>query len=337
MDSKKILAIVAVAVLAIAAVGVYVIMSGDDKEGSLKVVYLNKGGYETMMVAEEKGFYNDLNFNVDRLLVTGSGQDAVDALLSDNADIAATGEGPVINTLNAHGDDIVLLASYTVSIGGQVWVAKPSSGVGGATPQATADSMKGKTAVVIAGSSTESIFKRWCAAFGLEISTSVDANKLCLKTVANGAALLEAYGTDSSVHILAGSQPYPTTAMSQYGAVKVGDSSDIDANSLTMFVTTKAKYDEKKDMMKDFVTAIYETTKYINDNKEECIKICSDRIGNTVAEETMAFDGTTFKVSYDTVIIDTLYAAGAAKSFTQMTKAFFISVCPLKAYLDTLA
>jgi len=339
MDSKKMMAILAVAIVAVAAVGVYVIMSGDDgKEGSLKVVYLNKGGYETFMVAEEKGFYDDLDFNMERLLVTGSGQDAVNALLADDADIAATGEGPVINTLLAHRDDIVLLASYTVSIGGQVWVTKENSGVLTEGPvQDRADSMKGKTAVVIAGSSTESIFKRWCAAYGLEISSSVDANKLCLKTVENGAVLLESFGTDASIDILAASQPYPTTAMTQFGAIKVGDSSDINANSLTMLVTTKAKYEEKKEMMKDFVTALYETTKYINENKTECIKICSDRIGNSVAEETTAFAGVTFQVSYNDVIIDTLFAAAEAKPANPLTRDFIISVCPLKEYLDTLA
>ena len=339
MDSKKMMAILVVAIVAVAAAGVYVFMSGDDdKEGSLKVVYLNKGGYETFMVAEEKGFYDDLDFNMERLLVTGSGQDAVNALLADDADIAATGEGPVINTLLAHRDDIVLLASYTVSIGGQVWVTKEGSGVLTEGPtQERADSMKGKTAVVIAGSSTESIFKRWCAAFNLEISSTVDPTKLCLKTVENGAVLLESFGTDASVDILAASQPYPTTAMAQYNAKKIGDSSDINANSTTILVTTKAKYDEKADMMKDFVTALYETTKYINANKTECIKICSDRIGNSVAEETTAFAGITFSVSYNDVIIDTLYAAAQAKANNPLTREFIVSVCPLKSYLDSLA
>ena len=336
MDSKKMMAILAVAIVAVAAVGVYVFMSGDDgKEGSLKVAYLNKGGYETFMVAEEKGFYNDLDFDVEKLLVMGSGQDAVNVLTSGNADIAATGEGPVITTLNAYGDDIVVLASYTVSVGGQVWVAKPSSGVGGNTPQETADSMKGKTAVVIEGSSTEKIFKRWCAAFNLGISTEVDPDKLYLRLLPDGSVLLETFGTDASVDILAASQPYPTTAMAQYNAVKVGDSSDINANSTTVILTTKEIYEEKKEMMKAFVTALYETTKYINANQEECIKICSDRIGNSVAAETLAFEGTTFKVSYDDIIIDTLIAARG--TFDQITKEFLISVCPLKTYLDSLA
>ena len=337
MDSKKMLAIVAVVVLAIAAIGVYVIMSGDnDKEGSLKVVYLNKGGYETFMVAEDKGFYDDLDFNMENLLVTGSGQNAVDALLAGDADIAATGEGPVINNLVKYGDDIVLLGSYTVSIGGQVWVAQGDSSIGGATPQEKANSMKGKVAGVIGGSSTESIFKRWCAAYGLEISTTVDPDKLCLKTILDGAALLEAFGT-KDIEILAASQPYPTTAMAELSAKKIGDSSDINANSTTMVITTKAKYEEKGEMMKDFLGALHETTKYINANKEECIKICSDRIGNSVAEETTAFAGTTFDVSFDDVIIDTLFAAADAKPGNTLTRDFIAAACPLKSYLDALA
>ena len=334
MDSKKILALVIVALVAVASVGIYVILTNNNEKDSLRVVYLNKGGYESMMVAEEKGFYNDLGFNVERLLVTGSGQNAVDALLAGDADIAATGEGPVINTLNTYMNDIVLLGSYTISIGGQEWVAQGDSSIGGSTPQAVADSMKGKVAGVIGGSSTESIFKRWCAAYNLEIGEG--AEKLNLKTITDGPALLEAFAT-KDIELLAASQPYPSTAVTELGGKKVGSSADINANSLTMFVTTKEKYDANKENMKAFVTAIYETTKYINANKTECIQICADRIGISVAEETTAFAGTTFKVSYNDVVINTLFAAAQAKSFTNLTVAYLTAACPLKAYLDSLA
>lgn len=332
MDTKKWLAVIVVAVLAVAAVGIYFLWEKDDD--SLKVVYLNKGGYETIMVAQDKGFFNELDYDVEHLQVSGSGQDAVNALLAGSADIAVTGDGPAINTLHAYGDDVVILCSYNIDVGGHVWVAKPGSGISDSNDKQTvADSMKGKKAGVIEGSTTQSIFNRWCAAYGL--STAGGGDGLSIQKFTDGNALLAAFAA-GTIDVLAASEPYPTTAIS-HGGYKVGSSADINVNAVCVLMTTKAKYDANEQKMKDFVTAMYKATDYMNDNRDECIQLCSSKIGWSVADQTSAFDRTTFKVSFDDLVLASLFAAASAKSYSELTEAALTASCPLKPYLDTLA
>jgi len=99
---------------------------GNEEDRSLSVVYLNKSTYEALIVADKKGFFGELDFKLTKHVVTGSGQDAVNAMVAGSADIAATGEGPAINALNQYGDDIVVLCSYDISTGAHVWVAQHS-------------------------------------------------------------------------------------------------------------------------------------------------------------------------------------------------------------------
>ena len=114
MDSRKIIAIVAVLAIVACAV-VVVVMTQQQENKDLSVVYLKKNGYETEMVAEAKGFFSDEGVNVKGETVTGSGQDAVNKLLAGSVDIAATGQGPVANTLHEYADDLVIILWYFAS------------------------------------------------------------------------------------------------------------------------------------------------------------------------------------------------------------------------------
>ena len=78
----------------------------------IAVSYLNKAGYEDIIVADKQGLYGS---NVTLLPVTGSGQQSVEALLAGQSDIAATGQGPVADAIKQYGDKIVVLADGKVA------------------------------------------------------------------------------------------------------------------------------------------------------------------------------------------------------------------------------
>jgi len=332
MDSKKMMAILVVAIVAVASIGVYAMLNNDsnDKNGTLKVAYLNKSGYESLIVAENKGFYNDLDFNVESLIVTGSGQDAVNTVTSGNADIAATGEGPVVTTLNANQDDFVLLNSYAITIGGHVWVARLGSGITPSEdPQEVADQLVGKKIGVIGSSSTEGVLKRWIAEYGITDKVTVDnINK-------NGAELLEKFN-HGNIDVLAASEPFPTTAISKLNGYKIGSSDDINANSLTMLVTTKAIYEEKKDMIEAYISALNDATEYINENMDEAIEVCQKSMGTSSEEIRAIFSKIEFKITFDDTVIDVLFDAAAAKNFTALTKEFIKSKCLVYEFVNAL-
>ena len=65
----------------------------------LSIAYLNKAGYEDIIVADNQGFYNDAGPEITLYTVSGSGQQSVEALLAGSADIAATGQGPVADAI----------------------------------------------------------------------------------------------------------------------------------------------------------------------------------------------------------------------------------------------
>ena len=125
MDSKQIGAIAAVAIIAVAAIAGVLILNNNQNEDEFKVAYLEKG-YYTFHVAFDKGFYDDLGFKVKPVIVGGSGQDAINAVLAGDATVAATGDAPYVNTLASNGPDkFVGLCMYdetTKASAGHKWV-----------------------------------------------------------------------------------------------------------------------------------------------------------------------------------------------------------------------
>ena len=340
MEKKtRLLAVGAVAIVIAAALGAaYVLGSEDD---SLSVVYLNKSSYEALIVADKKGFFDELDFDVTKHLVTGSGQDAVNAMLAGSADIAATGEGPAINALNQYGDKIVVLCSYDISTAAHVWVAQKSLigngiDVDGKGPQEIANDLKGSNykVGVIEKSSTEAMFKRWCDSFDVTYNTTPGSD-LQLKYL-TGSMLTSTFAA-KEIDILVGSQPYPATAMEKAGGVKIGSSEDIEVYSTCVLVTTKAMYENKTEQMKAFVAAIKKSTDFMNANKAEAIGICASSIGWSEAAQAASFAGSTPKVAFNDTVVDIMYSVSEGKKFNDtVTRGMISEACPLKEYIDEL-
>ena len=338
MNGKtKMMAVAAVVIVVAAAVGA-VFMLGNDNDRTLSVVYLKKSHYEELIVGDKKGFFDELDFKVDRHYVTGSGKDAVDALIAGTADIAATGEGPAVNAIEAYGEDIVVLCSFAVRTAAQVWVAQGSLigekiVVEGKTPQEIADQLKDSKlkAGVIEGSSTERLFKRWLDEF--EVSYSTDDSADIRLVYLTGSTLVQSFAT-GDIDLLAGSQPYPSTAIENANGVQIGSSADIGVYSSSVLITTKDVYEKKTDMIKEFVAAVKKSTEYVEDHLEECIDICADTIGWAKTVQAEVFANSEPRVEFNDRIVDIMFAA-AKEGVTRETIA---DACPLdmKEYLEQL-
>ena len=282
---------------------------------SISVAYLNKAGYEEIIVADNQGFYKDCGPEVTLNVVEGSGQQTVEALLAGSVDIAATGQGPIADAIKQYGDDIVILTGTNRSIGSQVWVAGP-----GMTDDAqlvsydkqadnkadvkasfeAAAAAKGGTIKcgVQQGASTESQFKSWLKFMDIsfnDFGTEGDGTVTLVDIKANN--LPTTLSTGSDIDMMAASQPYPDTALGQIeGSYQVGDSSDNDTSLAFFLITTKDIYAEKEASIKAFIEAEKKSTDFLNSNADEAIKICADSIGTDEANVKATFDLDEFSI-----------------------------------------
>jgi len=332
------LAISAVIIIIAAALGATYVLS--DKE-ELSVVYLNKSSYEALIVADKKGFFDELSFKLGKHTVAGSGQNAVDTMLAGSADIAATGEGPAINAMNKCSDDIIILCSYDISTSAQIWVAQKSLIDDGKIivedngPEEVAGYLKGSKFKVgiIEGSSTEAMFKRWCDEYDVTYEgTNPDLNLKYL----TGNTLASSFA-EGEIDILAGSQPYPATVMEKSEAVAIGSSEDIGVRSTSVLITTKDNYEKKAEKMKEFVAAIKKATDYMNDNKEEVVDICASSIEWSKAAQNAVLENSTPRVAFNESVIKIMYTTSEGKGFeNRVTRDMISASCPLKEYIREL-
>lgn len=331
---KKTLFKAAAAVMAVAASAAMLVGCGGSDQAAqaesaelapISVAYLNKAGYEDVIVADAKGYYAECGTEVTLNAVTGSGQQSVEALLAGSVDVAATGQGPVADAIKTYGDDIVVLAGTNCSTGGQVFVASPA--MTGEKQLVAYDKASDNKAEVLAsfekaaaacggtikcgvqqGATTESELKSWLKAMGISFNDFGTEGEGLVTLVDNKANTLPtALSTGSDIDMMAASQPYPNTALAQIeGSYKIGANSDIDSYGVAMLITTKEIYAEKEESIKAFLQAEKAACDFMNESPEEAIKICAESIGTDEASVKAAFDLADFKVTLSDQMITTL-------------------------------
>ena len=337
MDSKKILVIVIAAIVVIGGVTAVVVNNNNNNDKgkeTISIAYLNLG-YYPFMVGFEKGYFNNLDFNVKPIVVTGSGQDAVNAVLAGDATMAATGDAPFINTLGKYPDKLVGLTQYTQSSGslaGHIWIAnnslkgsldaieKDADGVV-SNSATTAAQIKEITANkegsgkdgtfsigVINGSTTHTNIRKWC--LSNDLTYAEGALEDSLKTGVDVHIIQVPKGSDASVLItylekvdaLATNKTLNGNIMSAIGdkVYAFGDSSALSGTSYSVLCTTQANYDKYKDQMIQVLEVLKEIEEWIKNNVEEASKICADLSGDKAETIAKNINGANYKVIWDT-------------------------------------
>jgi ABC-type nitrate/sulfonate/bicarbonate transport system substrate-binding protein len=358
------------AALSLGAVGLAGCASGDGQEGAkqdeapasesqealepVSVAYLNKAGYETIIVADKKGCFDAAPMDVELLTVSGSGQQSVEALLAGSADIAATGQGPVADALGQYGDDIVVLCGTNCNTNSQVIVAAPSmAGDTAITPYDKASDNKAEVkasfeaaAAVLGrpvklgvqqGATTESAVKSWMSAMGVSVNdfgTEGDGTVTLVDVKANTLPTVLAAGSD--IDLMAASQPYPDTALSAApGSYRVGSNADTNSYDVAAYITTKEVYEKKEASLKEFVKALDQATDYMADsaNEAECVKICADSMGASEDTVQAAFSVADWKTGMTDTMLDSIAKAVKKKGY-EMTPDQIKAACPLIPWMD---
>ena len=350
MDSKKILAIVAVVIIIVASAGIAMAIMNKDDGADLKVSYLKKNSYETQMVAEEKGFFKEAGVSVKGVIVTGSGQDSVNALWAGQVDIAATGHGPVATALDQHPDDTVIVCGVNESTGGQVWVSKAGTGLiayDGTNKDEVKTSFDSFASAngpvrigVQKGATTESEIKGWLKFMGIsfadfEASTEGKSVKLVDAKKAN---MLITMMNANEIDVLAASQPFPANALANItGSYKIGSNADRGSYDVACYITTKAIYEQKKDLIEKFIKGLDLASKYMADpkNTDECVDICTKVIGTDKETVKAAFDIANWKVAWSDTMVNTLFKTCEKKGYS-VTEETCRDKCLFRDYIATL-
>ncbi len=322
----------------------------------VSLAYLNKAGYETIIVADEQGFFADGDVDVELLPVSGSGQQSVEALLAGSADIAATGQGPVANAIGEYGDEIVVLCGTNCNTDSQVIVAGPAM-TGDAQIVAYDKSAKNEAAVaesfqnaavalghpvrigVQQGATTESALRSWLKKMNItlnEFGTEGDGMVTLVDVKANTLPTVLATGDD--IDMMAASQPYPDTAVANVqGAYKVGSNADTDSYDMAAYITTKTIFQEKEASIKAFIEDLKRTTDYMSDanNEAAAIQACASSMGADTETVAAAFKVADWKTTLSDTMIQSIQKAGA-KNYPNMTAEDVRACCPLIDWLNEL-
>ena len=360
MDTKKITVLVVAAFVVVAGAAAYVMMEKKSDPDTLKVAYLTKG-YFPFIVGFDQGFFNDLSFNCEPLIVTGSGQTAVDAVLRGDAQMAATGEAPFVNTLGKNPNDMIGLCSYTTSegsAGGHRWIATPAmSGkipamaldsegditngqeVADAMAQVTASGQgkgdNGKLVIgLIYGSTTLTTFKRWCNLYDITYSERPgDVADVQIKIFDDGGLLMAAFGMNT-LDLMGASEPYPSQVLVNYtGTYEVSNSTVVNITSSSVLCTTKAYYDMYTEQMMEFLEALAKVNDWILNNPDAAAQICAPISGMEVDAIKSSFS------TSDLSIIWKDHNAGAMVETAEfngyaITKEDFLASCPHRAIIN---
>lgn len=322
----------------------------------ISLAYLNKVGYETVITADAQGFFANGDVPVELLPVSGSGQQAVEALLAGSADIAATGQGPVANAIGEYGEDIVVLCGTNCNTDSQVIVAGPAMAGDAAIvayDKAAANEADVKASFEAAavalghpvrigvqqGATTESALRSWLKKMDVSLNefgeegegtvTLVDVKANTLPTV---------LATGDDIDMMAASQPYPDTAVaSVQGAYRVGSNADTDSYDVACYITTKNVYEQKEASIKAFIEDLRITTDFMSDetNEEAAIDACAESMGADRATVVAAFEVADWKTTMSDTMIKSI-AKAAAKSYPDVTEDTVRACCPLIDWLDDL-
>lgn len=323
----------------------------------VSVAYLNKAGYETIIVADQKAFFEECAAPVELLTVTGSGQQSVEALLAGSADIAATGQGPVADALGQYPDDIVVLCGTNCNTDSQVIVAGPS--MTGDKQIVAYDKTAKNSAEVKAsfesaaaaldrpiklgvqkGATTESSVKSWLSKMEIsynDFATEGDGIVTLVDVKANTLPTVLATGED--IDMMAASQPYPDTAIgSVEGSYRVGSNADTNSYDVACYITTKAVYAEKEASIKAFIATLKQTTDYMADeaNTDECVELCANAMGADAATVQSAFDLADWNTAMTDTMIESIQKAAAKKGYDEITADVIKAACPLADWLNEL-
>jgi len=269
--NRKMLTIVLVAVIVVAAVGVaFLLMPSEEDERGLTVAYSEKMNYETLMVANDKGYFDDVGLNVTPAIVTG-GIQAAEALVTGSADVAVMGDAPAVQLISKG-----IGAKIIGRIAGAEGMHRIISDANMTEPV----DLEGKKVGMQQSSSSHGAFLQWCDA------NDVNTDNLTFVYL-NPSYLAEAMYS-GEIDAMVGSEPWAINTENLCGGSvhELGNSSGLGSSFPIVLVASQKAIAEKGEALSRLLTALDMANDHINSDWNDSMIICASHTGLTVQDQS---------------------------------------------------
>jgi NitT/TauT family transport system substrate-binding protein len=264
MRPIKLMAVAAVSLLllALAVAALPLLMSS-----SVNVAYSEKVNYETMMVADQKGWLEESN--IQAKLVTG-GIQAAEALITGSVDMAVMGDGPAVQLITK-GTGAKIVARIISGEGVHRFIA--SSSILGP------EDLEGKRVGLQASSSTHAAFLNWAT------ENDVNASNITIVPM-DPRDLAQAMHT-GGIDAMAGSEPWAVNTENLCGSAvhEIGNSSGLGSTYPIVLVASAKLLRDNPVAIEAMVDVLVRATEFINGHWEESMQICSSRTGLSILDQ----------------------------------------------------
>ncbi len=232
-------------------------------KNTITFVYSNKVNYEPMIIATEKGYFEDEGLDIKVSTVVG-GIQAAEAIATGSADAAAMGDAPAVMLMSKHLP-VKVIARY----GGGDKIHRLVSLRTITSP----DDLEGKRIGLQLGSSTHGGFMLWASAHNLDIS------KINLVAL-NPLDMPDALNT-GQIDAMAGSEPWPTNVetLCKDKVHELADFSGLGNSFPHVLVVTERLISKNPQAVEGLIRAIHRSVDYLKNNPDAASEITSKYIG----------------------------------------------------------
>jgi len=269
--NKRLLAVALVIVVMIATVSLAVLMlPSEEDEMDLTVAYSEKMNYETLMVANDKGFFDDVGLNVAPAIVTG-GIQAAEALVTGSADVAVMGDAPAVQLISKG-----IGAKIIGRIAGAEGMHRIISDANMTEPV----DLEGKKVGMQQSSSSHGAFLQWCDA------NDVNTDNLTFVYL-NPSYLAEAMYS-GEIDAMVGSEPWAINTEKLCGARvhELGNSTGLGSSFPIVLVASHKALSEKGEALFRLLEALEMANDHINGHWNDSMAICASHTGLTVDDQS---------------------------------------------------
>ena len=268
--NTKIVALVAVIIIVSTAVGAALLLQPQDEEASISVAYSEKVNYETLIVANANGYFQDEGADVTVKLVNG-GIEAATALITGAVDLAAMGDAPAVQLISqSQGAKIVARLAGGEGIHRFIsWndVQEPKD-------------LEGKKLGIQQTSGTHGAFLQWAEANDVDVKniTFVYLNPRDIP-LAMQSRQIDAMG---------GSEPWAVNTENLCGddVHELGNSSGLGSTFPIVLVASERALDDKPEAIKAVLKALDRGNGFIKSNWTEAMEICAGRTGLSIDDQS---------------------------------------------------
>lgn len=262
-------ALVIVVMITVASVA-FLLTPSEGNEMDLTVAYSEKMNYETLMVANDKGYFDDVGLNVAPAIVTG-GIQAAEAIVTGSADVAAMGDAPAVQLISKG-----IGARIIGRIAGAEGMHRILSDVNLTVPE----DLNGKRVGMQQSSSSHGAFIQWCDANGISIDNLTFV-------YLNPSYLAEAMYS-GEIDAMVGSEPWALNTENLCGSSvhELGNSSGLGSSFPIVLVASHKAISEKGEALSRLLEALDMANDHINEEWDDSMAICASLTGLSFADQS---------------------------------------------------